>query len=373
VIGIKKIKNVLYIGDFHNWYPRNYIFIQGLRAYNINVYEINFRTYNKIKKIKIFLKHLIKLRNERFDLVLFYSIFVSPLDFLLARILAYSKRIPLVNDIFISKLLTYYYDNEFYKKRKVKIKFLHWIYYYIIDFLECHLANYVILDTTSHIKFFYEKFKVPLKKFRKIYVGSRNDIFYPIEKKKKDTNKTVVGFWGHYIPLHGVQYIIKAIKLLENDDQLNFFLLGRGNTYKENRNLADKLNLRNTEFIDVVPIKKLPEFISKCDIGLGIFGNTPKADKVIPNKIFEGNAMKVPMISCESHAINELYNNYRDILLCKPANPESLVESILKLKNDTELREKIRENAYKKYHKYASSKAIGERLIKILNQIIFKN
>jgi len=47
--------------------------------------------------------------------------------------------------------------------------------------------------------------------------------------------------------------------------------------------------------------------------------------------------------------------------------------TILKLKNDTELREKIRENAYKKYHNYASSKVVGERLIKILNQILFKN
>ena len=343
-----------------------------MKNYNINVYEINFRTHSKIKKIIIFLKYFIKLRKEKFDLVFFYSIKVTPLDFLLARIFAYLKRIPLINDIFISKLLTYYYDNEFYKKKKVKIRFLYWIYYYVIDFLECYLSNYLILDTASHIKYFYETFKIPMKKFRKIYVGSRNDIFYPIKKKKKDTDKTVVGFWGHYIPLHGVQYIIKAIKLLENDDQLNFFLLGRGNTYKENRNLADKLNLRNTEFIDVVPIKKLPEFISKCDIGLGIFGNTPKADIVIPNKIFEGNAMKVPMISCESHAINELYNNCRDILLCKPANHESLVESILKLKNDTELREKIRENAYKKYHKYASSKVIGERLIRIINQILLK-
>ena len=370
MIGIKKIKTVLYVGDYHDWYPRNYIFIQGLRVCNINVYEINFKTYNKIKKIKIFLKHLIKLRNERFDLVFFYSIFVSPLDFLLARILAYSKRIPLVNDIFISKLLTYYYDNEFYKKRKVKIKFLHWFYYYIIDFLECHLANYVILDTASHIKFFYEKFGVPLKKFRKINVGSRNDIFYSTIKKKRETRKIIVGFWGSYIPLHGVKYILKAIKLLENNDQLKFFFFGRGKTYKENRDLANKLNLNNTKFIDFVPIEKLREIIQKCDIGLGIFGSTLKTNLVIPNKIYTGISMKIPMITCKSSAITELFTDDVNIILCEPANPKSLANAILKLKNDEKLREQIRENAYNIFIKYCSSDAITRKLIKTLNKII---
>ncbi len=368
-----EIKNVLYIGDYDENYSRNYIFINGLRNQGINVYQINLTNFNKKQRIKVLLKSFKKFKKRRIDIVIFYSIRTSIINFILSRIFAYIKRIPFVHDIFISKLLTYFYDRKLANvKKRFKPKIYYWFYYYLLDFLECHLSNYILLDTASHIKYFHEKYKVPLKKFRKIYVGARDDIFHPIKKKAKD--KFIIGYWGTFIPLHGVKYMIQAFKLIENEKNILFQLIGTGQTLKSNKELAEKLNLKNINFIEKIFLKgnlnELSEMISNFDIGLGLFGKDLKTLLVIPNKLFEGMAMKIPMITCESSAIKELLTHNEDILLCEPANPKVLANSIIKLKNDELLRNKIKENAHILFNSCCTIEKLSKKLNLVLNKLI---
>ena len=362
------------MGAYLDNYNRNIIFLKGLRRNGIKIDEYNVNSHNIIKNIKLFLKNFKKLKTQNYDLILFHS--EAFIQFMLAKFLAFVKRIPLVHDIFISKLQTIYDDRKQFKKRKIP-KILFRIILYTLDLMECTFADYIILDTYSHIKFFYEKFNVPLKKFSKVYVGARDDLYFPIEKVKRVDNKFIVGFWGTFIPLHGINYMIKAAKLLENDDQIKFIIVGKGQLYKEMRALANELNVRNIKFIPknfiyINQLDKLKEIISQFDIGLGIFGDGAKPVQVIPNKIFEGMAMKVPMISCRSPGIQELLTHNKNIILCERGNPESLAKAILELKNNEELREKIKENAYEIFLNHCSIDAIAKTLLKILNTILIK-
>ena len=366
----KKVKKILYMGCYLEDYNRNFMFLKGLRKQGVAIYEYNVDSHSVIKNIKFFLKNFKKLISQNFDLILFYS--EAHIQFYIAKILALIMRIPLVHDIFISKLQTIYDDRKQYRKRKIP-KSLFRIILYSIDLIECTFANYIILDTYSHIKFFHEKFKAPLKKFRKVYIGAREDKFSPMKKDKLIDNKCNVGFWGTYIPLHGIDNIVKAAKLLENDKQIKFILKGTGQIYEEIRHLTKELNVNNIEFItEMLPFDKLKILISQMDIGLGIFGVGNKVIQVIPNKIFEGIAMKIPMITCRSPGIQELFTDNENIILCERSDPESLAKAILKLKNDEKLRDKIRENAYELFLKKCSIDPIGKKLYSVLNKILNK-
>ena len=370
------VKNVLYIGEYYEDYTRNYIFINGLKQNQVSVHEINLIKMSKSKRIKVLLSNFKKLKNIDFDVLIFFSIKTSPINFLLARAFAYIKRIPFIHDIFISKHLTYYYDRKLSTvKKKIKIKLYYWIYYYVLDFFECHFSNYILLDTFSHINYFHKKYNIPLRKFRRILVGARDDIYFPLNIKKKNDEKFIVGYWGTFIPLHGVEYIIKAFELLKNESNIYLSLLGKGLTYETNKELAERLKIKNIEFIPKMfiaskELNKLPEFIAKFDVGLGIFGIGEKTLLAIPNKIFEGIAMKIPMINCESPAIRELFNANENIILCEPGNPRALADAILKLKNDHDLLLKIKENAYKIFDNYCTIDKIGKKLKYFLNNIL---
>jgi len=97
------------------------------------------------------------------------------------------------------------------------------------------------------------------------------------------------------------------------------------------------LNVNNIAFFPEVYLShnKLPQLVklvSTLDIGLGIFGASEKALQVIPNKIFEGIDMKLPLITSNTLAIKELFTNDKDIVLCERVDPISLVKIILRLK-----------------------------------------
>jgi len=367
---IKKVKNVLYMGSYKREYARNIIFINGMKKNNVNVYEHHVKTSGVIPNIKMFVKNHKKLKTLDFDIILLHH--PTIIQLLLAKIFAFERKILIFNDIYISRLQTHN-DYHWYQKNKY-LKIFYRVYYYLTDFITCALSDYIILDTYSHIKFFHEKFNVPIKKFRRVYVGAQDNIFYPLQKKMNDKNKFIVGFWGSYIPLQGIKYIIKAAKIFEKENQITFILVGKGQTYKKNRKLASELKLQNIMFIKVFmnfnELNKLAELISNFDIGLGIFGETNKTIQVIPNKVFEGIAMKIPMITCESPAIKELFTHNKNVVLCKRANPESLAEAILILKNDNKLREKIRENAYLLFNRYCTIDVIGKTLCGIFNKIL---
>ena len=367
---INKIKSILFIGNYSDSYNRNAIFIKGLKKYNIIVHEFNINSFKIIKIIKMIFKNFKNVKELDFDLILLYVPTIPQIFF--AKYLSKVKKVPLIHDIFVSKLQTFYYDRGLYKRNKMP-KMFYRIFYYLQDFFECYLADYILLDTYTHIKFFHEKFNVPLKKFRRVLVGAQDDIFYPISKKHKGNSKLIVGFYGTYIPLHGVKYIIKAANLIGKNTQIRFILIGKGQTYKESKELAEKYHLNNVKFIPkILPLNELPMLISEFNVGLGIFGDGDKVKQVIPNKIFEGIAMKIPMITCESPAIKELFSDNKNIILCERANPDSLAKAILKLNNDPLLRKKIKEDAYKIFQKYCSIDAVGSQLYRILNLILKK-
>ena len=370
-----KVKNVLFIGNYDKSYNRNAIFIKGMKRNNIFVYEFNIRTYNILKNILIILRNLRKIKDIDFDLILLHSPTIMQLFF--AKYLSLTKRTPLIHDIFISKLQTFYYDRKVFDNKKI-LKFFYWIFYYVLDLFECVIPDIILLDTYNHIKFFHEKFNTPIKKFRRVLVGAQDDIFYPSDLEKTHDDNFIVGFWGTFIPVHGIEFIIKAAKILEKEDQINFVLIGEGQTYSKCKELVEKLEVSSISFDPRNFFKNnqlhlLVRLISEFDIGLGIFGESDKVFQVIPTKIYEGIAMKIPMITCESPAIKELFNNYENILLCKSSDPESLADAILELKNNIKLRERIKQNGYVLFKENCSIDIIGKRLITVFNRVLEKN
>ncbi|KKK96593.1 hypothetical protein LCGC14_2661220 [marine sediment metagenome] len=193
---------------------------------------------------------------------------------------------------------------------------------------------------------------------------------------RRDNKDFIVGYWGGYIPLHGVEFMLRAFKHLEKYDDIYFSMIGKGQTYEKNLKLAQELNIKNIEFIPKLFLKKdlekLPEIISNFDIGLGLFGRSIKTLLAIPNKVFEGLAMKIPMITSKSPAINELLSDKENIILCERANPKSLAKAIIRLKEDEDLISRIKEEGFKLFKNYLTSKEIGKKLINVLDGIIRK-
>ena len=78
-----------------------------------------------------------------------------------------------------------------------------------------------------------------------------------------------------------------------------------------------------------VPYAELKDWIHRADVCLGIFGNSDKAARVIPNKVFQILATGTPLITRDSPAIRELLSPDTDgVWLIPPADAVVLASAV---------------------------------------------
>ncbi|NCN07243.1 glycosyltransferase family 4 protein [Candidatus Falkowbacteria bacterium] len=345
---------VCYFGLYNQNYSRNKILINGLRKNQVEVIECHSNKKGLAKFWDLIVQHN-KIRNQ-YDVMVVG--FPGQLSMILARFVT-SK--PIVFDAFLSFYDSMVFDRKIHSPNSLKA-----LYFWFIDWLSCLLANKILLDTNEHIKYFVKTFNINKSKFHRIFIGADETIFYPREKNNKE-DKFVIHFHGTYIPLQGIKYIIDAANILKNEN-IVFNLIGSGQQFKEMEKYITDLKINNINLTKFVPIEEVAEYISKSDMCLGIFGDTDKAKRVIPNKLYECIAMKKPVLTASSDAILEKFDNYDNILLCNIADSNDLAAKILELKNNHDLLDKIAENGYSLFTKEFSSEVLGKKLIDIIKQ-----
>ncbi|MGG6440546.1 glycosyltransferase family 4 protein [Saccharococcus caldoxylosilyticus] len=345
-------------------YSRNRVLLSKDRHHYKSI-EIEKDGY-LIRNIKIFFKTLFAFIKYKSKIVYIpaFNQANAPLIILFSKI--FKKKI--IIDILVSEYDTIVDDRKLVKKQSFKAKKA-----FFYDYISTKYADILICDTESHKKYFKEKFGVNETKMKVIPVGAE-DIFRPIETKNNQENveKDVIRvlFYGGFSPLHGIDKILYAAKYLE-DENVRFTLVGKGQTWEEMVELSKKLCLRNVEFIDNIDYRKLPYFISQFDIGLGIFGDTGKAMRVVPNKVYQLAACAKPIISRETPGIKEVFTDMQDIILVsnKGDLSKELADKIRFLKEHSNLRKIIGDNAYKLMKENYSVKSIEDRFANLIDNL----
>lgn len=261
-----------------------------------------------------------------------------------------------VFDPLISKYMTYVYDYKIYHKYSYN-----GIRTWLRDYYATKNSDIVIFDTHQHQLYFKQFFKVPLDKSTIVPVGANTIDFY--EKPKSDHNKFTVGFIGNFIPLHGLENIIHACKIIQNKGlDITFKIIGDGFEYSKIVKLAESLNLRNTFFLGKKPYSELVDIINNFDICLGIFSDNFKSNKVVPNKIFNYAACKKPILTMKSEAITEFFEHKKNIYLCS-IDPQEIAESIISLYKKEALRNDLAQNVYDLVNKNYNEESISQLII----------
>ena len=366
-------------------YPRNRVIIEGLRKNGVDVVECHEDfwkdTSQKLEGVKAG-SGIVKML---YRLLLTYSKLISKfrrvghydalivgyaghIDIFLAKVLNLFRRKPLIFDAFLSLYDTAVMDRRIVRHGSFKAKLLR-----LIDTWSCRLADAVLLDTQLHVDYFVKEFGLPAGKFYDVPVGSALSSSYPPLYKRGDRGDLTfeILYFGSYIPLHGVDIIIQAAKILQSENDIVFTLIGKGQLLPVMKQLVSDLELKNVSFIDrFVEEKELVQYIQRADICLGIFGQTEKALRVIPCKVYNCLQFGKPLITGNTVATEGILKHKDNAFLCRPGDPDDLARGITELKNDGKLRENIGTNGYKYFENNFSIEAIGQGILKIIHNII---
>jgi glycosyltransferase involved in cell wall biosynthesis len=348
---------ICWFGIYTRDYPRNKILLSGLLLNGVEIVECNIDWQKKYRYFHLWRK----LRSLKSDYDLIYSAYPATIPTILAKIVS---RKPLVMDAFYSMFDSVVCDRreiKWYHPRALKLLFLDW--------LSVFLADYVITDTEAHKKYWSEWPLIGSKKIYPIYIGADDQIFFINKSNNTDNKYFWVSFHGLFIPLQGLEKIVESARILKNDDSVKFRIIGAGAQSKNIKKLIESYDLKNIEQIDrkILP-NQVNEYLNKADVVLGIFGDTSKAYRVIPNKVYEGMAVKKPVITMDSSAIREIFSENE---LCLIKNDgQSLARAIKTLQANPVLMQRLATNGYNKFMKYYTPLPLGADLIKIFGKII---
>jgi len=334
---------LLFVGKTNFQYNRDLVLLNGLKKredVEIEIFQIKKRNWTTFKEIRN--------ASKNYDFVIVPSFRHKDVGFVKLASMA-----AVVFDPLISKYMTRVLD--YGVKWKAPHKFL-------VDWLAFTYPDILIWDTKSHQNYLKKKYRLT-KPMKPIYIGADTDIFFPISKSNND--KFIIGFYGSFNPLQGIDRIVRAAHLLKDHAAIQFRIIGSGSTYKSVRTLADKLRVINIDFLPNVPYTKLNEAINEFDLCLGVFGESYKTDVVIPNKIYHYAAAQKCIITKDTIGVRELFAHDQNAFLVKN-DPSAISEAILTLKSDMAKREQLAQNAYSLIANNYNHHKIAEQFVTFL-------
>lgn len=126
--------------------------------------------------------------------------------------------------------------------------------------------------------------------------------------------------------------------------------------------------MKNVIFEDWLPYENLPARIHHADILLGVFGTTPKAGRVIPNKVYQSLACGRAVITRHANVYPEpmCHANDTGLVWCDAGDAKSLAEQVAMLASDSERLNRLGSAASETSRQYFSENAIREQLKSVL-------
>jgi glycosyltransferase involved in cell wall biosynthesis len=322
-------------------HPRVGVILEGLRVHGDTVLEVNaplgFSTAERVAMLgKPWTAYRLLLRlSRRWATLLTSSIrarrqghrdavlvgYLGHFDVLLARLLFPRDRIVLDQMIFAADTAM---DRGV--KSSAKLRLLR-----LIDWLAVTAADVVLLDAQEQLAL------VPKRQRGKavvVAVGSPQAWFDAAhsedDRRSNDGDPVRVLFVGVFTPLHGATAIGEALGQLTGHDELAFTMVGTGQDWDQARRLAaDNHNVAWHEWVDAA---ELPGLVADHDVCLGIFGTTPKAQRVVPNKVYQGAAANCAIVTSDTPPQRRALGDAA--VFVPPGDPSALANALVTLAKD---------------------------------------
>jgi colanic acid biosynthesis glycosyl transferase WcaI len=167
----------------------------------------------------------------------------------------------------------------------------------------------------------------------------------PLRRQWGLENKFIVGYSGNLGRAHEFDTIFAAAECLENSD-IVFLCIGGGHLLDQLANRVKDHGLTNFRFVDYQDQTVLKLSLGVPDVHW--ISLRPEVEGlIVPSKVYGIAAAGRPLIAicAKDGEISKLVEQYKCGFVVEPRNADALVDSILQLSNDTELRTRMGQQA----------------------------
>ena len=277
-------------------------------------------------------------------------------DVPIVRLAASIKRRPLVFDPFLSLHDTVISDRQLHSPGSMTARLTR-----AVDKWSLRWADLVVADTPPDLELFQELAGRLRRDGVVVPVGADDAVFVP--RRDIEVGPTSVLFYGTLVPLQGVATIVEAAALLEREG-IATTIIGDG---QDRPILLDAIQRTGARLglTGLVPLDELPPRIARSAVCLGVFGDSDKAGRVVPHKLYECLAMGRPVVTRDGPGVRSLFNE-GEVVIVPPADPTALADAIRALVEDPDRRERVAAAGHSAYQHRFHEKRLAESLLQAL-------
>jgi glycosyltransferase involved in cell wall biosynthesis len=198
---------------------------------------------------------------------------------------------------------------------------------------------------------------------------------FVLSARKRDEIRRQFGFGERcivgYTGLHGLAQdldtLLEAAQgLAKSNPEISVVLFGDGPEKGRLQASAKERDLNNVCFFPSQPADSMPAILSALDIAVVPLKNLPLFRDVLPAKLFECMAAKLPIVLAVDGEARQLLERANGGIYVQPENPEALADAIRKLSGDPLLRRELGENGSRYVFAHYDRTEIAQRFADLL-------
>ena len=243
-----------------------------------------------------------------------------------------------------------------------------------MDVLALRSADRVICDTPQTGDYLAKLSGSLREKFSTLWVGADEQTYFPPDPGdahrarsellselglESDDCAFLVLYYGNYIPLHGIDRIVRAAAF--TDSRVKFVFVGDGQTLVSTQQLVSEMALTNITFLDRRSPERIRDLIWGSDLILGVFGSSDKARRVLPNKLMEAMACRQAVLTARTPATD----SFLATVPTTDNSPDAIAEAINSLAEADSLHD-LRAQVHQEYQEKFSEAVRLSQLEQVL-------
>lgn len=296
---------------------------------------------------------------------------LNPLEVLCVRLF----RIKVVGEFYVSRYDTYVNDRKTMARESKEAQAELLKDQHLID-----ISNHVVFlnasERTYYLRIIGREEKDVASSVIPLVTNRKKRALIPYVHENEAT--MVLCWWGTFIPLHGLDKIVRAASILhEKNLDFKLYLFGTSDEKsKPYQKMIDDSGLGEYIFIDNskrFADQSLTDFLAQyCDIAFGNFGDSEKARTVMVNKVVEAASMGLPVISQRTSALEEFFMDGESIFFSE-STPEKIAEKVIQLSKDKPGLGKVAQSGSDVFESHFTKEAYLKGVVSILEDVLSEN
>lgn len=218
---------------------------------------------------------------------------------------------------------------------------------------------------------------VPKEKVVHIPNGTDTAQFYP--GADRDTIRSVLGLEGKFVvmyagtmgPAHGLDAVLDAAKLLQDDKDVRFVLIGEGAVKQDLVDKAAQEGIHNVSFVERQPQSRMPSILNAAKVVVIPQRKRQFFSGVVPYKTSEAMACGRPIIMASPIGeATQMLEQAGAGLAVEPECPHALAAAVRKIKEQPELASEMGEMGRAFAVEHLDRTRLGRRLEEVLMNLV---